>query len=998
MGSGRSSPVRERKGSIDIDSAVSRSVVVISNAVENEYHERTAATITVLKEMDYSKGNSLTTPLLVLLKTASSEKEIHPSVRCDMLSVSRLLLHRMWESGLSEDTLRDIKGSFETIQRSLSKLPHLESFVMKYQLSLCTSLLELLPTPMDKKIKSLLSAEGTEPFIKQTAVVTENSYTRLLFLNYIERTILSSKGYEKRKERLSEAERFCAEYPSDWCLQCAAINCYSRLVKETPGLRSAAFGNLMDNLHAQKGENSHQSRGHSLLAILGLLKYPLEETYFVNIEDAILTLYLTEPDLAVEQVLKHSSNLPQVRAAISSAIKRTDQINEKLKALETHIDRNRDAYSSETNSQKKNELKKQIEAQMDLLLRLQIRSQELEPMGLAQNPFDFAQSKLKQNAEVLGVSVPEPLRRSSRPLHSLMGAAIAQAVNGESNGKSVKKETLEALEAFDEWTRRKEHGYDRDRRLEDYWDHLKGFDWDRQAKGQVCDAQKSILVGISELSAYEDPDRKQLLLFKFFDTEQKVAQSYHDDPPAVWALGLTAPEVAKLGKMVAAGEVDALIHREPQGEVDLDDEPWYAQAYWVLTGDKVTGIKLSVKVSQDSVPEERIIKLKLRGPQFEKGDIEKFPVPLEGPPDTSKYTLPKSEFEGDREIASILSTKTKPPCKKGDSFTGTGNSLLQIKAVGEPTASNSGQSSPPVTYQSITSPKFLITNPSESRISVTEFFAEYKNGKGEWCRFVTREGARDTVAGTPNRTYNGRIEVRIVDDMSSFEVESHETAEVHFTAREMLEGVVCYSGGQMSRRLHHQFMSKIGCLKSGIVQCRVTLIDDANNTKQIEFEHSNEPLTDGYPTYEDAVADLEKDGSSSGYDGIGSDCDCQIWLSIDNPLTLDRYYVICSREKEGAEHFYTRISTSYRSIPSSVSYTYASCLKRIGYKAKKENKSEVELNDSKQEAKLIALIDPKTGTVYGLKAEIHIKDPVTKKTLVRASESSYVDFSKLAQK
>ena len=993
MGSGSSSPIRERKGSLDVDSAVNRSVVVIAESVEREYHERTATAMSLLREINLEKSTSLMTPLLVLLKAAASEKEIQPSVRCDMLSVSRLFLHKMWFSG-SKENLKDVEASYETIQRSLSKLPHLDSFVMKHQLSLCTSLLQVVSKPVDKKIKSMVLADATIPFTKVNSLVTEDAYTRFLFLEYLQKTILASKGYDKRRERLTAMEEFCETHSSDWTLQCAATSCLSTLVKETSGLRSIAFGKLMDNLHAQKGENSHQLRGHSLLAILNLLKYPLEESYFVNIEDAVLTLYLTEPDLAVEQVLKHSSNLPQVKAAISSAIKRTDQINNKLKDLEAHIDRNRMAFASENDATKKSDLRMQLEAQMDLLLRLQVRSKELEPMGLVQNPFEFAKNKLKQNAEALGIDVPASPEVSARPLYKL-GLLVATAAVSEGNEqKSVKKETLQALEAFDEWIRRKDHGYDRDRRYEHYWEHLKGFDWDRTAKGQVCNAQKSIQIGLSELGAYEDPDRKQLLLLKFYDTEQKVANYSHEEAPPVWGLGLTAPEIAKLGAMVAKGEVDTLIHREPQGEVDLLEEPWYAQAHWILTGDKVTGVRLSVKVTQNTVPEERIIKFKLRGPQFEKGEIESIKIPVEGPPDTSKYSLPKSEFEGDREVASVLSLKTKPDCKKGDSYTATGDSVLQIKPVGEPRATNSGYRDPAVSFQSITSPKYCITNPSDKRIAVTEFYSEYKNGKGEWCRFVTKQG-RDTVVGIPSRTYNGRVDIQTIEDMSTFEVNSHETVELHFTGRQVLEGVVMYNGTEMRTRLHHGFLSKIDCLQSGIVQCRVNFKDDAGKTLQIEFEHSNVPLSSAYPTYEDAVADLEKDGSSSGYDGIGSDCDCQLWLSVDNPLTLERFYVICSREKEGAEHFYIRISTSYRSIPGSVSYTYANTLKEIGYQAKKEGKSEVQLDDSKEEAKLFALVDPKTGVVYGLRGEIHIKDPTTEKTLLRATESAYVDFTKL---
>ncbi|KAJ9457043.1 hypothetical protein DIPPA_31333 [Diplonema papillatum] len=306
------------------------------------------------------------------------------------------------------------------------------------------------------------------------------------------------------------------------------------------------------------------------------------------------------------------------------------------------------------------------------------------------------------------------------------------------------KDMTAALEAIDSWTRRKAHGNDRNRKIQEFWTCVREFDWDRKAKGQGCDAQLSVTVGVGELAPGEDSDTPAVQILKFVDTTVKSLDNSRDPP----------------------------------------------------------------------------------GDRFEKGDVTT-PTSARWNPDTSKYALPAPVTEGDCHSIDNLAPKAKPAVTDP---VATGDSVLTIRAEGKTLISNSGRASVPVAYQFLTTPKLVVTNPTDSRVSVTDFAMEYKDGKtGNWTKFVPEGDARPTVIGYPS--YGGNVHKD--EDASSFEVDKHTSCEVHFTGRQALPGVVPYHGGDLRDRIHHRFLESSHNIDTGLVECRVTLRDEAGKTMQV---------------------------------------------------------------------------------------------------------------------------------------------------------------------
>ncbi|KAJ9457042.1 hypothetical protein DIPPA_31331 [Diplonema papillatum] len=166
---------------------------------------------------------------------------------------------------------------------------------------------------------------------------------------------------------------------------------------------------------------------------------------------------------------------------------------------------------------------------------------------------------------------------------------------------------------------------------------------------------------------------------------------------------------------------------------------------------------------------------------------------------------------------------------------------------------------------------------------------------------------------------------------------------------------------------------------------RIDSIPNANNT-YVEFAAANGPLDTAHRSYADGIA-----GKTSDEQGVGPGCECVLWLSVDHPVDLSPYYVVVSREKTGAQKWYSRVCTDgEREIPFSCRYLFPSGLRRAGHQARREKKPEPEL-EATPEAGLYALVAD-DGVVYGLRGEIHITDPTTKKTLVRVSKSCRLDY------
>lgn len=84
----------------------------------------------------------------------------------------------------------------------------------------------------------------------------------------------------------------------------------------------------------------------------------------------------------------------------------------------------------------------------------------------------------------------------------------------------VSNQVFSVLEAIEQWSKLERHRDDKDRNMIEIWSQFWAFDWERKPKGHCVDANKSVHVGLSEYSKYEDPNGSQILCIFHFDTER----------------------------------------------------------------------------------------------------------------------------------------------------------------------------------------------------------------------------------------------------------------------------------------------------------------------------------------------------------------------------------------------------------------------------------------------------------------------------------------------
>jgi hypothetical protein len=88
------------------------------------------------------------------------------------------------------------------------------------------------------------------------------------------------------------------------------------------------------------------------------------------------------------------------------------------------------------------------------------------------------------------------------------------------NHHDIEEKVFNVLNAIENWMKLDRHRNDKDRKFNQLWSHLYAFDWARTPKGYCCDANKSVKIGLSEYSKWEDPESAQVLLIQHYDSER----------------------------------------------------------------------------------------------------------------------------------------------------------------------------------------------------------------------------------------------------------------------------------------------------------------------------------------------------------------------------------------------------------------------------------------------------------------------------------------------
>ena len=110
-------------------------------------------------------------------------------------------------------------------------------------------------------------------------------------------------------------------------------------------------------------------------------------------------------------------------------------------------------------------------------------------------------------------------RPGAGPTVDPTGAVLAASV-AASNRTTSERHVFMVLDAIEKWVQTDRHRNDRNRQMNEVWAYFRAFDWDRKPKGYVCDANKSVKVGIGQYSDYEDAHGSQILIVMHYDSEQ----------------------------------------------------------------------------------------------------------------------------------------------------------------------------------------------------------------------------------------------------------------------------------------------------------------------------------------------------------------------------------------------------------------------------------------------------------------------------------------------
>lgn len=126
-----------------------------------------------------------------------------------------------------------------------------------------------------------------------------------------------------------------------------------------------------------------------------------------------------------------------------------------------------------------------------------------------------------------------------------------------------------------------------------------------------------------------------------------------------------------------------------------------------------------------------------------------------------------------------------------------------------------------------------------------------------------------------------------------------------------------------------------------------------------------------------------------------------MFMCYENPITLNKLIISVTSNEASPDKYVVRMSNDTRRVPGSSTYCYLDQLRRIGYKAKKEGKKEVDpelgnvtpSDTSAGSCILTALVD-ENGEVYAFRGEISITH--NGKSLLKATRYMAIDYERLA--
>jgi hypothetical protein len=351
-----------------------------------------------------------------------------------------------------------------------------------------------------------------------------------------------------------------------------------------------------------------------------------------------------------------------------------------------------------------------------------------------------------------------------------------------------------------------------------------------------------------------------------------------------------------------------LIHREPEGDYD-PNEPWWSESHWLVENGKITGVRIAAKCTQDTVPQEQLIRFKMRGSTFELVSAETVKNPAAALvtstkplPEPAPAVVPPTPY-----LSATASTPVEPIVD--------GESKLEIRvSKGTSSTYNYDNGRDDTLCQSLKSATITITNPTDKRIAIPEYWMEFLQEDGStWMKSETRVGVNST-------DYYGRSVTNFVD-LQSFEVEAHASIDIVLEGTwAKPKGYPAYNGRPHNQRIHAAFPDPlIG---------RIVVKDDTNALKTLQFQHTNEPLDSLWTTYEEAVAQ-----TTDSKDGFGASHRKEMWLCVENPLDLNKCIICVTTAEENPHAWFARVQTDRRDIGGSYNSAGPLHFRKLAFKS-----------------------------------------------------------------
>lgn len=148
-----------------------------------------------------------------------------------------------------------------------------------------------------------------------------------------------------------------------------------------------------------------------------------------------------------------------------------------------------------------------------------------------------------------------------------------------------------------------------------------------------------------------------------------------------------------------------------------------------------------------------------------------------------------------------------------------------------------------------------------------------------------------------------------------------------------------------------------------------------------------EPLPARPASYADAVA-----AGEIRADGFGPEFVCPMWLTVNNPVTLEHFLIFATTEKESPQNYYLHcaalLSNSLNTKKSS-----PRVLKAEAFKAALRGESEIDLGSYSDDCILKGVVDLETKNLIGIRAAITTKSGSSTAT---ASQCMLIDWARFA--